>query len=402
MSNDKEFFDYEKYVSESKSKRPRRSKKKPAAKKPRPAAKAAPKEEAAAQSEIAAPASDSALTSPAEKPAEAVPAAPKETAAPKKSNDDIINEILSDTDKKSAEKSIHRSKKPTDKPEGNPAAENSDIPDEKPEGDEDVKVYIPHRHENFIKQVSEAFEDALDEDVSELEEISHTSPTAAVTAKPRSIHRTAYFTVGLICFIMAIIGFIFTVNFFVGVFQRIADNTKQKNEFAAFIYPIVLVDPAAFDTTAALPSEVMITAGIWDIIMYEDTDKYAADFDNLSVPAIDVEMHISKLFGNGLRVEHMSIDSHGFYYNPGTNMYTVPSQPNYSSYSPYIENMTKVGESYTLRVGYLPPTPDWVRLQEDYVEQPVKYMDYVVSKSGDKLTLLMIKDVAEQPERVGL
>lgn len=249
-----------------------------------------------------------------------------------------------------------------------------------------------HETENIFQ----ALDDALDEDVSEIEEVSKTEEVQIPQSKG-GFKRKMYFTIGVAVSVMAVIGFIFTINFLVGVAQNIVDNTAQKNEFAKLVYPLVIIDTAPFDTSSQLSSDSVLTAAIWDIILYGDTSKYPKEFDIMTIPEIDVELHATNLLGTGLVFEHRDLGSAevGFYYDAETKSYTVPVAPKYFPYSPYIESVKKTGENYSLKVGYVSPNPAWLGTDKNEVPTPDKYMEYVVHKNGKNYTVVAIHEVEE-------
>lgn len=246
-----------------------------------------------------------------------------------------------------------------------------------------------------IDSIKRMFDEALDENREELSELTEApvEPEMPVS-NPEGFRRKLYLLFGTVVTLLAIVGLVATVNFAVDKVKAFADNTQQKNEFARFVYPIVICDPAPFNQTIKLRSDTMITAALWDIIFYEDKSKYETEFDMIVVPEVDVEQHCTKLFGTGLSVEHQSVLGADiqFYYDETIKSYRVPSNPKYFTYSPYVEEITRVGERYTLLVGYVSPTPAWLTLDEN--DEPVsdKYMEYVVSKRGDEMTLVAIQE----------
>lgn len=246
-----------------------------------------------------------------------------------------------------------------------------------------------------VESIKKMFGEALDESKEELAEFAEdqTVPDVPIT-NPEGFRRKLYMIFGIVISLLAIVGLISTVNFAVDKVKAFADNTQQKNEFAKFIYPIVICDPAPFDQTVKLRSDTMITAAIWDIILYEDKSKYEADFDMMIVPEVDVEQHGTKLFGNSLHFEHQSILGAGvqFYYDESIKSYRVPANPKYFTYSPFIEEVSRVGERYTLTVGYVSPTPAWLTLTSEDAPDPEKYVEYVVSKRGNEMTLVAIQE----------
>lgn len=254
-----------------------------------------------------------------------------------------------------------------------------------------------------IESIKRMFGEALDETNEDLAELTVEQPEPdAPMENPEGIRRKLYYLFGIVLSLLAIVGLISTVNFSVRVVKNFADNTQQKNEFAKFIYPIVICDPAPFNQTVKLRNDTMLTAAIWDIILYEDKSKYEADFDMIIVPEVDIEQHATKLFGPGLSFEHLSLLNADvqFYYDESIKSYRVPSNPKYFTYSPYIEEVSRVGDRYTLVVGYVSPTPAWLTLTSDDEPEPEKYVEYIVSKRSNEMTLVAIQEsdrVVESP-----
>ncbi len=280
---------------------------------------------------------------------------------------------------------IDRKPKPAPKPAQKPAALS---PAEK------QKKKLQEKEES-IENIRRMFGEALDESHEELAEFADEQAVPDMPeTNPEGIKRKLYFLFGIVLSVLAVIGLISTVNFAIDKIKAFADNTQQKTEFARFVYPIVICDPAPFNQTVKLRNDTMITAAIWDIILYEDKSKYEADFDMIIVPELDVEQHGTKLFGVGLSFEHQSILGADvqFYYDESIKSYRVPSNPKYFTYSPYIEDISRVGERYTLTVGYVSPTPAWLTLTSEEEPEPEKYVEYVVSKRGDEMTLVAIQE----------
>lgn len=257
--------------------------------------------------------------------------------------------------------------------------------------------------DDSIESIRKMFDDALDEQSEELAELTMAEPEPEMPDLGKGGKRKGYLILGALIIILAVIGLISTVSFTVDKVKAFADNTQQKTEFARFIYPVVICDPAPFGQSVKLRSDTVITAAIWDIILYEDKSKYDSDFDMIIVPELDVEQHAAKLFGTGLSIKHQSILGADvqFYYIEDIKSYRIPANPKYFTYSPYIEDITRVGESYTITVGYVSPTPAWLTLTGDETPKPEKYVNYIVQKRGDEYTLLGIQQSDKMPEDAG-
>lgn len=261
---------------------------------------------------------------------------------------------------------------------------------------EQAEQELNKRNGDLIGMLDSAFS----EDVSEISEMSELGESGEGSGGSEKSSSAFHFVLGLVMIVMSVIGLISTVNLVSGKIRSIVDNTEQKSEFARFIYPVVICDPPPFEQAARLKNETVISAAAWDIILYEDKSKYTADFDYIIVPEVDIEQHAAKLFGSGLSIEHKTIAATdvSFYYDAEISSYRIPENPKYFTYSPYIEDISKVGESYTLTVGYVSPTPSWLTLTSDESPMPEKYMEYVVQKRGTSYTLVTVKASSKQPD----
>ncbi len=300
---------------------------------------------------------------------------------------------------KSNEKKKKKPRPP--KPAKAPKAPKEPKPAKEPTASEKKKP--EKKLDESIESIRKMFDDALDEQSEELAELTMAEPEPEMPDLGKGGKRKGYLILGALIIILAVIGLISTVSFTVDKVKAFADNTQQKTEFARFIYPVVICDPAPFGQSVKLRSDTVITAAIWDIILYEDKSKYDSDFDMIIVPELDVEQHAAKLFGTGLSIKHQSILGADvqFYYNEDIKSYRIPANPKYFTYSPYIEDITRVGESYTITVGYVSPTPAWLTLTGDETPKPEKYVNYIVQKRGDEYTLLAIQQSDKMPEDAG-
>lgn len=233
---------------------------------------------------------------------------------------------------------------------------------------------------------------ALDEDISAISELSEVSDSDSGQGTS-SRNSSKQFIVGLFVIIMSLVGIVSTISALCSWISDIVNNTKQKDEFAQFIYPVVICDPAPFGDSVRMKNEMVISAAVWDIILYENHSKYETDFDYIIVPEVDVEQHAAKLFGTGLSIEHTTISSIdvSFYYDESISSYRVPSNPKYFTYSPEITEIIKESGKYTLTVGYLSPTPSWLAQISDEAPSPEKYVEYELTESASGYTITAIR-----------
>jgi len=241
--------------------------------------------------------------------------------------------------------------------------------------------------------LKKAFNGALSEEIEEIEKIA-VAQEIPVHKKKNTFKRSMYFTLGTFFSVMTIIGVIFSVNFTINVIKQITDNTAQKNELAKYIYPVVVVDAPTFSVDSKMPVEVILSAAIWDIIINDDKTEYVNSFGYITVPASDVEVHATKLFGKGIEFNHQTLGDPELYfdYDPETKSYTIPVSPHYLPYSPKVEDIKKISDNkLELKVGYYQPVQAW--LPEGTKTLPDKYMKYTLVKQGSKYTIISIEEL---------
>lgn len=243
--------------------------------------------------------------------------------------------------------------------------------------------------------VKKAISGALNEDISELEELTATEIIEEPKKKKKSKKRLVYFWLGIFVSVMSIIGIVFTVNFGIDQVKRITDNTDQKNEFKKFVYPLVVIDSPTFENSDDLPSEVILRAAAWNIIINYDEkhSEYQNQYGFITVPESDVEVAATKLFGKGLTFSHQTLGDPSLYfeYNSETKSYVLPVSPNIIPYRPGVTNIKKISdEKYEVKVGYYPPVPDW--LPETKKNKADKYMIYTIEKNNKNYKIISIQE----------
>lgn len=251
--------------------------------------------------------------------------------------------------------------------------------------------------------VRESIGSALREDYSEVSAVAEPlqeeiQEETVAEAAPRPNKFYLIFAVFII--VMSIIGIVSTVQFTVRTVNEIADQKSLKNEIALFLYPVVTVDPPAFKTTEEIPATVVIESAIWRIILTGDNSNYEKLYNTyMYVPAVDVEFSIKSLYGNEAVIQHQTVGSAStsFTYNEDTNTYLVPINPRYTAYSPVVTEISNVGELYTVKVDYMPPTALTIEgIKMD--NSAAKTMEYTLSKSRNSMTIHSAKNATNLGE----
>ena len=141
---------------------------------------------------------------------------------------------------------------------------------------------------------------------SDIAELGGSESEQAVSGKqPRS---RFYFVFAVVVIVMAVIGVISSVRFVAQITSNLLDNTSLKNEFARFIYPVVVNDIAPFEEPDEIPDSSKISCAIWNILLNQDTSEFAKDEGNgLTIPEYNVLASCRELFGSTVSLNHQTV-----------------------------------------------------------------------------------------------
>ena len=244
---------------------------------------------------------------------------------------------------------------------------------------------------NVINELFGRLEDDpdIESDIAQLGSDGEEEAFAAQDEKPAKSR--FFFVFALFVIVMAIIGCVSTVRFVCGAAGRLLDNTSLRNEFAQFIFPVVVNDTAPFESVGELPEAAKINCAMWNILINKDTSQYGTDM--LTIPEYDVMASCKEIFGSAVTVEHQTAGSveARFTYDETNHVYTTTKSIRYLTYAPTIVEMTESSGTFTLIVGYLPPTLASVAGLNGIEVVPDKYMEYTIERWEGKNTLLSVK-----------
>ncbi len=193
---------------------------------------------------------------------------------------------------------------------------------------------------------------------------------------------------GAITIIFAIIGLISTTIFSVNFVRSIFSDEKQIENFENIILPLVILDPAPFDTVENLDMSLQIQASIWSTLLNENRIKYEdAATGVLTIPVVDIDSYAKKLFGPDTMLSHQSVGDIllSYTYVEESQVYIVPVMGKVQLYTPRVESYTQDGDTFTLNVGYIPPGGVW-ELNEEGERTEIsadKYMTYTLERVED-------------------
>lgn len=233
---------------------------------------------------------------------------------------------------------------------------------------------------------------------SDIAEMGNSGVEAESPEKPRKSR--FFFGFAVFVIIMAVIGCVSTVRFIAGVTGSLLDNTSLKNEFAEFIFPVVVNDIAPFESADEIPDSSKISCAIWNILLNSDTSAYEGGNMGLTIPEYDVSASCRELFGSSVTLQHQTVGTAEmrFTYDENSHTYTANKNIRYLTYSPKLISISKSSDVYTVVVGYLPPTVAAVAGVSGLSAQPEKYMEYTISRFDGKDTLLSVRFSDYQPQ----
>ncbi len=209
--------------------------------------------------------------------------------------------------------------------------------------------------------------------------------------------RRAALPLAIISYALMLVGLVAVVLWTVGVVRGIVANTSKREEYEDFIRPIVMMDPIPFDDISKADPAFVREAALWSAVTSGQRESYSVDeLGMLLVPATDVSVAATKLFGPGAAVEHMSFeDVDGTYlFDPEIAAYRVPAITK-NAYSPSVESVAKDGDTTVLTVGYVAPGTIWTTQRKDAEGKilPEKTMLYRLMRTKDGYYVSAVLDV---------
>lgn len=215
---------------------------------------------------------------------------------------------------------------------------------------------------------------------------------------PATTHKRRRYAapVGGLFILLALVGLAAVIIASISLTGQVLDNSREKTKLEDIVRPMVMFDPVPFERAEDIDKTQILYYCMWRCLM---TSSYGLD-DNqeMLVPASDLDVAATALFGPGVTLEHKTIGEYEntYYYDSSRQTYSVPISLQLYVYSPRVESIERDGDYYNVRVGYIPPTGAYtVNFQGDRENpEPDKYMVYVMNKAGDSYQVVAVRDDA--------
>ncbi|MCR4647152.1 MAG: hypothetical protein K5695_17395 [Oscillospiraceae bacterium] len=280
--------------------------------------------------------------------------------------------------------------------EETPDLPEPELPEEAPEEEtsyESEKAEEPAASEG----IASVFRDALDESPDELEEMKAEPLPEMGKFKVQFLRRHWYFVAGILCFILALVGLVTCIGWVIGKTRSFFGSSVLRESLVEVLYPVAVVDLPAFETTADLSSESLLSAAMVDILMYDDLSGYPVSFDVISIPANDVLARAQLRFGTDFTTEFSTLHAAGetFYYDSASGCYNVPAAPSIFSYSPDITDISRSGDTYTVTVRYVSEKASWQQRSDNFTNDNAKTMQVTLQQEDKNYRIVRIANVSE-------
>lgn len=214
------------------------------------------------------------------------------------------------------------------------------------------------------------------------------------------------FPLGLAMVLLAIVG-LGTVIFFCVQGVRDLSKSGQKAEFdeyQAFLTPIVMFDPDAFDDLTQANPNQLIDCAVWALLTSNlAPDQYQSDAGTLIIPQADVEKEFVRLFGKDVKPVHQTVEGYGyqFAYDAAAGTYTIPITGLEPIYTPQVVSASKQGSTRTVTVAYI-ASNQWAQDENGNLVPTAadKYMRATLRDNGSGGYYLSALQPTDQPEAV--
>ncbi len=193
---------------------------------------------------------------------------------------------------------------------------------------------------------------------------------------------------GSVILLLAAVGAVFLVSSAVHAVRNLWSNSSQREELESVLLPVLMFDPAPFDSLDTADPIMLLQSSIWAAVLSDTSGKYTIELgQSLNVAETDVDAAAAKLFGPDVKLTHQTFGEldQSYYYNEAGHAYYIPLYSQVGVYVPRVEEIQK-GENdlYTLTVGYVAPGNGVTVSLDVTANEPDKYMFYDVKYNRDK------------------
>lgn len=219
-----------------------------------------------------------------------------------------------------------------------------------------------------------------EEPVLDKEEAGGLGEVVMAAARPRHKRRRYGIPVGVAVLSLALVGVVFLAVTIGQAISHSRNDDSQLREYDNFLAPVVMQDPAPFETIDSVDPDLVMTASLWFAISQKGAENYDSfDAEGRSlIPLGDVTAACRDLFGPNCVLQPGNPKEETFFtFDSEDNQFHVAPYSSQSSYTPYTEQQRRSGDALLLTVGYVSPVDDYLSDETGQVRpKPAKYMEY--------------------------
>lgn len=197
--------------------------------------------------------------------------------------------------------------------------------------------------------------------------------------------------VGSVVLLLALVGVVFLAVTAGKAIYHTATDDSALRAYDEWLAPVVMQDPAPFESIDQADPDMVMTASLWSAISTAGQDAFTTydDQGRTLVPLGEVDQACKALFGPDCTLQARTPEEETFFtFDSTDNQFHVAPFSTQSSYQPYTESARRSGDSEILRVGYVSPADDsYGDKSTETKPEPVKYMEYVLKtnpQTGEK------------------
>ena len=169
---------------------------------------------------------------------------------------------------------------------------------------------------------------------------------------------------GVLMSALSLVGVLALISVGIGAIRRATDTSVLNEEFYYFLEPVLVYNPAAFDSTAEFAEQdaflnaaayrVSLAEQIRMLVEKDENCTYAVDdVGRIAVPQAEIKAAYTELFGPDAVLTDRTLDEDGLVYSAADDCYYVPFSTLAAGYVAVIDNIKRVHGGYTVRIGYV-------------------------------------------------
>jgi len=194
--------------------------------------------------------------------------------------------------------------------------------------------------------------------------------------------------------LLATVGLVAVVITSLNLTDRLLGNQADKERIEDIIRPLLMWDPPPFEDPGDISATLMLHASMWAALGHQ---VYPFNENQeMEVPASDLDVAATRLFGPGVTLEHRTFGEYeqSYYFDRVRQIYHVAATAQLFRHSPRVVSIERNGSYYDVRVGYLPPQGAFTANLQGArgIPEPEKYMIYVMRRAGDTFQIVALRD----------